>query len=506
MLKESALVSGGTFVSRLLGLVRDILFAHFLGASFAADAFFVAFKIPNLFRRLFAEGSFSQAFVPVLSDYVTTKSVAEVHALISTTCAWLLLFLLPLTTLGIMGSEWLVRLYAFGLTFNTNRFALAASLVQITFCYLLFISLVAFCSAVLQTHNRFALPALAPAWLNVCFIGAVAVSTQVAQPVYALAWAVPVAGVVQLVFVAYGLMRLGYLPKPCLPKAHPGVKRILLLMLPTLFAVSVHQINLLVDMQLAAFLAVGSISWLSYGDRIMSFPLALIGIAVTTVVLPSLAKAYAQQAVADFCVRLAWGIKVICLLGVPATCGILLLAPYILVTLFYHGGALTLSDIDNISSALRAYALGLPAFMLVKVATAAFFSQSKAGFAVKAGIVSVVVNIIASLLLVQSLNHIGLALATAIAALTNGFLLLKGLYDAKQVIINKHTVRFSLLLAIAVCIMLGALLIGLPSFETFVAYHWLVRALVIVGLVLLGIGSYLGALWCCGMRIKHIMA
>jgi len=319
LLRSSAVVSLMTLLSRVLGMVRDVVVAAYFGSGAAADAFFVAFKIPNFLRRLFAEGAFAQAFVPVLSEYREKYSPAQVKQLIDRTAGMLGLVLTALTALCVVASPYLIMLFAPGFRGEPSKLQLAGELLAITFPYLLLISLTAFCGSILNSFGRFAVPSFTPVLLNLSLIGATLFLTPFfAEPVMALAWGVFIAGVAQLLFQLPFLARMQLLPVPRLVPGDPGVKRIMLLMLPALFGVSVSQINLLLDTVLASFLATGSVSWLYYADRLTELPLGAFGIAIGTVILPSLSRQHAAQDPKAFSATLDWALRMVLLVGVPA--------------------------------------------------------------------------------------------------------------------------------------------------------------------------------------------
>ena len=326
-----------TFLSRILGLVRDVVIAFFFGASAGADAFFLAFKIPNFFRRLFAEGAFSQAFVPVLSEYKQRQNTSDLKDLIDHLAGALSLLLFIFVVLGVVFSGGVITIFAFGYVLNGNsmQLALAGSLLSITFPYLALISLTAFAGSILNTFGRFAVPAVTPVLLNICLIvSAVWLSPYFDLPVFALAWGVFIAGWLQLLFQWPSLARLGLVPRPRINFSHPGVKRVGVLMLPALLGVSVGQINLLLDTMLATFLQMGSISWLYYSDRLLELPLALFGIAIATVILPALSRDFSASEPGHFSAKLDWGIRMVLLFGLPATVALVLLVDQMIATIF----------------------------------------------------------------------------------------------------------------------------------------------------------------------------
>ena len=339
LLKSTAIVGSMTLVSRVLGLLRDMLLARWFGADAAMDAFFVAFKIPNFLRRLFAEGAFSQAFVPVISEYRAQRSPAEARDLVNRVAGTLIGILSTITILGVLGSPVLVMIFAPGfLHSNPAQFDLASDMLRLTFPYLLFVSLVAFAAGILNTYGRFAAASFVAVWLNVVLIGAAAlVSPLLEQPEMGLAAGVLVAGLVQLLFLLPSLKRIGMLPRPRWGLRHEGVRRILKLMLPGIVGSSVSQINLLLDTLIASFLTVGSVSWLYYSDRLVEFPLGVFAIALSTVILPSLSRSHANGSDGEFSHTLDWGLRLVLLIGVPATIGLVMLARPILTTLFQYG-------------------------------------------------------------------------------------------------------------------------------------------------------------------------
>ncbi|MGZ4959006.1 MAG: murein biosynthesis integral membrane protein MurJ [Methylomonas sp.] len=422
--KSTAIVGSMTMISRIMGFVRDMLFANIFGVNAGTDAFFVAFKIPNFLRRLFAEGAFAHAFVPILSDYKENGSREAQKLFIDRTAGTLALVQVLMTMVGIIAAPVLIMLFAPGFLWENSQYALAVQMLQITFPYLLFISLTAFAGGILNAHGRFAVPAITPVFLNICMIiAAVWISPLMAEPILALAWGVFAAGVVQLLFQVPPLMRLGLMPRMRLGFHDPGVRRILKLMAPAIFGVSVVQLNLLVDTLFASFLTSGSVSWLYYSDRLVEFPLGIFGVAISTVILPSLSKNHAADDTQAFSRSLDWGLKLIVLIGLPATLGLTLLAEPLLSTLFQYNefGA---DDVRMAGKSLAAFSLGLLAFMLIKVLVPGFTARQDTRTPVRFGIYSVIANLIFNAVLVLPLAHAGPALATTMAAYLNAGLLL----------------------------------------------------------------------------------
>jgi putative peptidoglycan lipid II flippase len=434
LLKSTSTVSALTVLSRITGLARDVGFSHWFGAGVLMDAFFVAFKIPNLLRRFFAEGAFSQAFVPVISEYRSTRSTAETKALVDRVGGTLALVLFAVTAAGVVAAPLVIAVFAPGFVADANRFDLTVDMLRWTFPYLLFISLTAFAGGILNSHRRFAVPAFTPVLLNLVLIAfAALVAPRLERPGIGLAVGVFVAGIVQLAFQAPFLHRLRMLPRPRWALQDPAVRRVLALMLPVVLGSSVAQINLLVDTLIASFLPAGSISWLYYSDRLMEFPLGVIGIALGTVILPSLSEHHARASADAFAGTLDWALRLVLVVALPATLGLALLARPLLATIFF-GGEFTPADVAMTTASLQAFAPGLLGFVLVKVLAPAYFARQDPRTPVRIAIGALVLNIALSVVLVVVLPrtgwappHAGLAFATTAAGLLNAALLLAGL-------------------------------------------------------------------------------
>jgi len=412
-----------TLISRILGFVRDMMFARFFGVDSGTDAFFVAFKIPNFMRRLFAEGAFAQAFVPVLSDYKEQGGKEALRQFIDRTAGTLALILMLTTIIGMLAAPYLIMVFAPGFAWEGKQYDLAVQMLRITFPYLFFISSVAFAGGILNSFGKFAVPAFTPVFLNICLISAaIWLAPLMPDPVVALAWGVFVAGGVQLLFQFPALYRLGLLPRLRFGFKDSGVKRILKLMIPALFGVSITQINLLLDTLIASFLAEGSVSWLYYSDRLVEFPLGIFGIALATVILPSLSKNHAAEDTEAFSKSLDWGLKLVVLIGVPASLGLMMLAEPMVSTLFQYN-EFSAYDVGMAGRSLMAYSLGLLGFILVKVLVPAFTSRKDMKTPVRFGIYAMVANMFLNILLVFPLAHAGLALATSLGAFFNASLL-----------------------------------------------------------------------------------
>ena len=505
LLRSSLIVGMMTFLSRIMGLVRDIVIAVYFGSKAEADAFFVAFKIPNFLRRLFAEGAFSQAFVPVLSQYRTNCSKQEVKQLINRVSGTLALTLSVVTGLCIVAAPLLTILFAPGFYQDAEKMSLATELLRITFPYLLFISLTAFAGSVLNSYGRFAVPAFTPVLLNLSLIGAtVMLSPFMERPVIALGFGVLIAGVAQLCLQLPFMAAIGVLPKPCWGWQDKGVQRIIRLMLPALFGVSVSQINLLLDTILASFLATGSVSWLYYADRLSELPLGVFAIAISTVILPNLSRSHAQSDPAAFSNTIDWAIRLILLIAIPAAAALFLLAEPLIATLFYYG-EMTANDVMMSAIALRAYSVGLVAFMLIKVLAPGFFARENTKTPVKIAVKAMVANMILNLILVWPLQHAGLALATSLSAFLNAGLLF--FYLQKEGVLRWRQagwLKFILQVFTAnITLIITLQMINKPV-ASWLAWTLQQRMLTLSVLVIAGCAVYVTALLVCGLRPSHL--
>ena len=513
LIKSTVSVGSMTLLSRVLGLARDIVIARFFSASDAADAFFVAFKIPNFLRRLFAEGAFSLAFVPVLTEYRSNFSAAETRDLIDRVAGTLGTILLLLSALGVAASPVLIGVFAAGFLDQPDKFELTADMLRITFPYILLISMTAMSGGILNTWKRFTVPAFTPVLLNLSLIGcAVYLSPRLEVPITALAWGVLIAGIAQLLFQLPFLYREGLLPRPKWGWPHPGVQKIIKLMIPALFGSSVAQINLLFDTFIASFLVGGSVSWLYYADRLLEFPLGVFGIALATVVLPNLSEAHYRQGATHFNDTLRWAIQLSLLIAVPATFGLFLLAQPILATLFQYG-AFAAGDSLMSALSLMAYSLGLPAFVLIKILANGFYARQDTRTPVRIGIQSMFLNMALNVLFVVSMldtgfvaPHVGLALATSLAAYFNAFRLAREL-RREQLLGELQTFSTPLLRILAACLAMAALIYFMtPSIEVWSDWRWYRRLGELAWLILPAILCYGILLWIMGFRRQHFIA
>jgi putative peptidoglycan lipid II flippase len=498
-------------LSRILGFVRDVVLARYFGASGTTDAFFLAFRIPNLMRRMFAEGSFSLAFVPVLSEFRAQGDRRALRDLIDHVTGTLAAILLVITATGMLAAPAVLAVFAPGwLLDGRPEFALSADMLRITFPYILLISLTALAGGILNTFERFLIPALTPVFLNLSMIGAaVILSGRLEVPVKALAWGVLVAGIVQLLVQVPALLRLGLLPRPRWGWRHSGVRRILRLMVPTLLGSSAAQVNILIDSVIATFLVSGSVSWLYYSDRLLEFPLGVFGIALATVILPNLSRKHADKSEQEFSDTLDWALRLSLLITIPAAAGLAVLAAPILVTLFQYE-AFQVDDVAMSALSLMAYALGLPAFIAVKVLAPGFFARQDPKTPVKVSLIAMGVNVILNLVFVGSMvaggfsgPHAGLALASSASAFLNAGLLYRGLRKAGVYRPGPGWLRLAGSVAVATIAMVAVLGTWTPGTDIWVALGALNRAMDLLVYILFGGAVYALTAWIAGVRPQH---
>ena len=503
LLRTLATVSSLTMVSRVLGYVRDFFIARVFGAGLVTDAFFVAFKIPNLLRRLFAEGAFSQAFVPILAEYKNRTTIEETKSLIDAISTLLFLALVLAAALGVATAPLIIYATAPGWADEPEKFALAVSLLRITFPYIAFISLVALAAGILNTWNRFSVPAITPALLNVSFIvGAAFLAHRFDPPVRVLAWAVFAGGALQLAFQIPFLARLGLLPRWRIDFSHPGLRRVLFLMAPAAFGVSVSQVSLLINQIFASFLQTGSISWLYYADRLMELPAGVLGVAVGTILLPSLSKYHADANAAEYSRLLDWGLRISVLLAVPSAVALAVLALPLIAMLFQYG-RFTAEDAWMTRQALVAYSIGLVGIILVKILAPGFYARQNVATPVKIGIVTLIATQAMNLAFVGPLRHAGLALAIGLGACLNAGLLYRFLRKSGIYTAQPGWPSFLLKVAAAVAVMAIALHFAMGEAAWWLAASWERKVPAVIGLVLLGAACYGATLAALGFRPRH---
>jgi len=504
LFKSTAIVSIMTFLSRILGFVRDIVIARLFGAGLGADVFFVAFKIPNFLRRLFAEGAFSQAFIPVLAEY-RNRGDRDLKELIAHTSGTLAGILFIITAIGILAAPLLIVVFAPGFISNPDKIVLAGDLLKITFPYLFFISLTALAGSILNSFGKFAVPAFTPVFLNLSMIGcALWLSPHLEEPVTALAWGVFIGGLVQLLFQIPFLINIKQLPKPRWGWKDSGVQKILRLMIPAMFGVSVAQINLLLDTLLASFLVTGSISWLYYSDRLVEFPLGVLGIALSTVILPSLSKKHASASKAEFSHTIDWALRWVFLIGTPAAIGLIYLAEPLLLTLFQYG-EFTALDAHKASLSLMAYGLGLLPFIFIKVLAPGYYARQDTKTPVKIGIIAMVTNMVLNIILMLQFAHVGLALATSLSAILNAGLLFIGLRKLGVYIPVAGWGRFIIKLLAANASLLALLMLLTPLTSDWLIWTAVQRFSVLFGLIIGAVVIYFAVLAIVGVKIKNLL-
>ena len=480
LLKSGVIVSFMTLVSRVLGLIRDVVVANLMGAGAAADVFFFANKVPNFLRRLFAEGAFAQAFIPVLTEVKNEGDEQHLRLFIAKISGTLGVIVTLVTIFGVLGSPILAALFGTGWFIDYlndepdgSKFELASLMLKITFPYLLFISLTGLSGAILNTLNKFAVAAFTPVLLNVAIIScAIYLSPHMEQPAFALAWGVFIGGLVQLLFQLPFLIRAGMFVRPQWGWSNPDVVKVRKLMIPALFGVSVGQLNLLLDTLIASFLVTGSISWLYYSDRLLEFPLGLFGIAIATVILPTLSRNHVSKDSQAFAGNMDWAVRMVTALGVPAAAGLIVLSEHMLLTIF-HRGAFSANDALMASYSLIAYACGLLSFMLVKVLAPGFFSRQDTKTPVKFGIWCMAANMVFNLIFAIPFGYVGLAIATALSASLNAGLLYIQLHRMGVYRFSAGTLWFAARIVVATLLMTGLIYYLRPSSE-----QWLTLSLI----------------------------
>ncbi len=509
LLRATATVSSLTLLSRITGLARDIIIARAFGAGALTDAFWVAFRIPNLLRRLFAEGAFAQAFVPILGEAKTTRDESEVRTLLDRVALVLLLALTLVTLLGVLGAPFVVMAMASGLTAadRLSEFEAAVWMTRVMFPYIICMSLIAFASGVLNTWRRFAIPAFTPVLLNLAMIlSSLMLTPYFAQPIYALAIGVMAGGIAQLAVQWIALARLGLRPRLSW-KLRPAfqdstVRRILRQMLPATLGVSVAQISLLINTNIATWLTPGSVTWLSFADRLMEFPTALLGVALGTVLLPILSRVNAEGSREEYSQLLDWGLKLVLLLGLPAALTMIMMADGLVATLF-HYGAFDAQDVVQTRMAVMAYSVGLLGLLMVKVLAPGFYAKQDIRTPVKIAVMVLIVTQMLNLALVPWLAHAGLALAIGLGACINALALLRGLCKRGFYAPSSGWKKLAVKLLFALLVMGGLMLWAQQQINWISMQSTPLHRVLLLGAVLTGVlSAYLGALWLVGIRIK----
>ena len=503
LLRALATISSMTLMSRILGFVRDTVIARIFGAGVYTDAFFVAFKIPNLLRRLFAEGAFSQAFVPILAEYKNRRGHEETKLLVNHVATLLSIILFVITAIGILAAPMVVYISAPGFSSSPDKFSLTVDMLRIIFPYIFFISLVSLAGGILNTYSRFSVPAFTPVLLNVSLIGsALLLAPYFHPPVLALAWGVFIGGVVQLAFQLPHLKRLDLLPKWRFQWRDEGVWRILKLMGPAVFGVSIGQISLLINTIIASFLITGSVSWLYYADRLMEFPTGMLGVALGSILLPSLSKHYANESHDEYSKLMDWGLRLILMLALPSAVALALLAVPLISTLF-HYGHFTVNDVWMTRQALVAYSVGLLGLILIKVLAPGFYARQNIRTPVKIAIFTLFATQVMNLAFIWQLKHAGLALSISLGACLNAGLLFYHLRRANIYQPQPGWGRFILQIVSGVSVMAVVLWYGMGSSESWLTEGFVSRITRLTWLVGIGGISYFLTLGVVGIRPKH---
>ncbi len=505
LLRALATVSSMTLLSRIMGFLRDAIIARVFGAGLVTDAFFVAFKLPNLLRRLFAEGAFSQAFVPILAEYKNRRGEEATQILVGRVATALFIAVAVVAALGVIGAPLIVLVSAPGFTATPDKFQLTVSLTRIVFPYILFISLVSLAGGILNTYSRFMVPAFTPVLLNVAMILAAAFAAPwFDPPVLALGWGAFLGGILQLSLQIPMLKRLGHLPRWDWAPADEGVRRILKLMGPAALGVSVAQISLLINTLFASFLQTGSVSWLYYADRLMEFPSAMLGVALGTILLPSLAKHYSDNDTSEYSRLLDWGLRMTLMLAAPAAVALGILAVPLIATLFFYG-EFTVRDVEMTRWALVAYSVGLLGLIMVKVLAPGFYARQNIKTPVKIAVITLLATQAMNLAFIWHLKHAGLALAVGLGACLNATILFHKLRQHSIYQPQPGWKAFLLKLFAALAVMASVLWVGMGSEERWFTYHFGERILHLGLLVFGGGGAYFATLWLLGVRISHFV-
>ncbi|NIF20514.1 murein biosynthesis integral membrane protein MurJ [Candidatus Pantoea multigeneris] len=502
LLKSLAAVSSMTLFSRVLGFARDAIVARVFGAGMATDAFFVAFKLPNLLRRIFAEGAFSQAFVPILAEYKSKQGEEATQIFVSYVSGLLTLVLALVTFAGMLAAPWVIYVTAPGFADTADKFALTTALLRVTFPYILLISLASLAGAILNTWNRFSVPAFAPTLLNISMLGfALFAAPHFHPPIMALAWAVVVGGVLQLGYQLPHLKKIGMLVLPRINLKDAGVWRVMRQMGPAILGVSVSQISLIINTIFASFLVSGSVSWMYYADRLMEFPSGVLGVALGTILLPSLAKSFSSGNHDEYSRLMDWGLRLCFLLALPCSVALGILSGPLTSALFQYG-KFTAFDAAMTQRALIAYSVGLMGLIVVKVLAPGFYSRQDIKTPVKIAIITLVMTQLMNLAFIGPLKHAGLSLSIGLAACLNAALLFWQLRKQRIFLPQPGWYSFLFRLVVAVAIMAAALLGILHVMPSWGEGEMYARLLRLAAVCVVGGCSYFVMLALLGFRLR----
>lgn len=502
LLKSLAAVSSMTLFSRILGFIRDTIVARIFGAGTATDAFFIAFKLPNLLRRIFAEGAFSQAFVPILAEYKSQQGEEASRIFLAYIAGLLTLVLALVTVVGVIAAPIVIMITAPGFTDDSETYQLTTNLLRVTFPYIFFISLASLAGAVLNTWNRFSVPAFTPTFLNLSMITFALFGAPYFQPsIMALAWAVLVGGVLQLLYQLPYLKQIGMLVLPRLNLKDAGVWRVLKQMGPAILGVSVSQISLIINTIFASFLVAGSVSWMYYADRLMELPTGVLGVALGTILLPSLSKSSSKGNHEEFSQLLDWGLRLSILLALPCAVALGVISEPLIASLFQYG-KFSAVDTAMTQRALIAYAFGLLGLILVKVLAPGFYARKDIKTPVRIAIVTLVLTQVMNLIFYKPLAHAGLALSIGLAACLNAALLFWQLRKQKLFDLQPGWRGFLTKTVLAVIVMAAVLIVSMYLMPAWDQGNMLSRMLRLLALVILGAGTYFATLLMLGFRVK----
>ncbi len=503
LLRYAITVSSLTFVSRIFGLIRDITFASFFGASAAMDAFSVAFRIPNLFRRFLGEGALNQAFVPVFSEYRVKHTADDLKLFLSQISGTLGIVLLGLTMLGMIFAPQIVVMFAAGFKSDPIKFALTIELVRVMFPYVFFICLTALMAGILNSLNLFALSSITMMLLNVCMISAAYLSQYFTSPLIVVGYGVLVAGFLQLSIPYYVVWNKGMIGPPKVAFGSAGVRRVMTLMVPALIGSSSAQINMLINTQLASRLPTGSVTWLYYSDRLTEFVLGTVAVAMGTVLLPRLSKLHAETDHKTFGHTVDWGIRLAFIIGIPSTIGLMMMARPLLAVLFMHGH-FSEFDVEMSAQSLIACAFSILAYFILRVLAPVYYARQDTKTPVKFGLISIAVNVCLQFILVRYYAHAGLALSSAIAAWVNALLLIVGLWRSNIYKVSGIFSREFLALVPANLLLTLFLymVVGLDDF--WINGRFLIRLAALLGVVIGAVCLYFVTLHFSGFHLRRL--
>ncbi|XZQ55501.1 MAG: murein biosynthesis integral membrane protein MurJ [Arsenophonus sp.] len=505
LLKSLVTISSITILSRVLGFIRDAIITRFFGADSSTDAFFVAFKLPNLLRRIFAEGAFSQAFIPILAEYKNKQDVDDTRTFISYISGLLILILTIVILVEILIAPWIIYITAPGFINTPDKFNLTVHLLRITFPYIFLISLVSLAGAILNSWNRFSIPAFAPIFLNISMIISILLLTPYFKPpIIALAWGVFIGGILQLLYQLPFLQNINMLVLPRISFCNKGVYRVIKLMSSSIIGVSVSQISLIINTIFASFLQSGSVSWIYYADRLIEFPTGVLGVALGTILLPSLAKSFSNGDHKEYQRLMDWGLRLSFLLVLPCAIALIILAQPLTVSLFQYGN-FTSYDALMTQRALIAYCIGLIGLIIVKVLASGFYSRQDIKTPIKIAIITLILTQLMNFIFIGPLKHVGLALSIGLAACFNALMLYWQLRRKKIFIPLFGWRKFFFKLFSALIIMISVLLMVLNFMPIWENGDMLMRIIRLLSVVFLGIITYFAALFLFGFRLRDFL-